>query len=98
MSVLRRRVCLMTFRLSAEEHELLKSVCAATGARSKSDFAREAVLERIHRIMASGGSATLSGDLATLGSQLTLLDKSLSELHGQIRRVLGADKPKADQG
>ncbi len=47
MSVLNPRNRLVNFRLSEVEYEELKTACHASGARSISEFARNAVLRRI---------------------------------------------------
>lgn len=47
MSVLNPRNRLVNFRLSEEEYERLDAACKAMGARSISDFARSAVLEKM---------------------------------------------------
>lgn len=78
----------MTFRLSNDEYESLKSTCIAEGARSISDFARAAVLHRVE--MHGAKKVSLGEDLATLSSRLEELDGALKELSGRIARVLGS--------
>ena len=87
MAVLRSRSRLVTFRLDPEEYAALRRVCISTGARSMSEFAREAVLTSVDL----GGAAkpTLGGDLVTLTSRLQELDKLLKTVSGVINRVLG---------
>lgn len=87
MSVLKSRSRMVTFRVSADEYDLLARSCVTRGARSMSDFARAAVLERMQ--MASTPAGTLSGDLTTLTAELIDLDASLREMRNQLRRVLG---------
>jgi hypothetical protein len=67
----------------------LRRVCLSTGARSMSEFAREAVLASVETGNAPRG--TLGGDLVTLTSRLHELDKVLKSATGLIGRVLGAD-------
>lgn len=87
MTVLKTRSKLVTFRVSAEEHDTLTHWCVASGARSIADFAREAVLLKVEMLRAPAG--TLSGDLATLSTALVDLDATLVELRRRIRVVLG---------
>ena len=87
MSVLKSRSRMVTFRVSAEEYDTLANSCLTCGARSMSDFARAAVLERMQMVNVPTG--TLSGDLTTLTKELIDLDVSLRETRNQIRRVLG---------
>ena len=58
-----------TFRLDPDEYDALRRVCISTGARSMSEFAREAVLGHVN----AGGTSktTLEGDLVTLTGRLT---------------------------
>ena len=90
MAVLRSRSRLVTFRLDPEEYAALRRVCISTGARSMSEFAREAVLTSVDL----GGTAkpTLGGDLVTLTGRLQELDKLLKTVSGVITRVLGAER------
>ncbi len=99
MAVLRSRSRLVTFRLDPEEYASLRRVCITTGARSMSEFAREAVLASVE----AGGQAktSLEGDLATLSNRLRELDRLLKAASGQIERVLGGGdgpEPNANEG
>lgn len=89
MAVLRSRSRLVTFRLDPEEYAALRRVCISTGARSLSEFAREAVLSSVD----AGGAAkaTLGGDLMTLTSRLHELDRLLKSVGGVLNKVLGAE-------
>ena len=87
MLVMKRRSRLVTFRVSAEEHDALMRSCVASGARSIADFARASVLHTAQRM--DSPTATLSGDLTTLSKSLGELDASLSEIRKRIRGVLG---------
>lgn len=78
----------MTFRLDPEEYAALRRVCAASGARSMSEFAREAVLASVDA--GEGARGSLGGDLVTLTARLHELDKLLRSASGLIGRVLGA--------
>lgn len=88
MAVLRSRSRLVTFRLDPEEYAALRRVCVSTGARSMSEFAREAVLASVDAGNSSRGA--LAGDLVTLTSRLNELDKLLRSASGLIGKVLGA--------
>jgi hypothetical protein len=87
MTIIRRRSRSVTFRVSAEEYDDLSKYCVLSGARSISDFARDAVLHSVQALRLPAG--TLSGDLATLGRALAQLDATLSETRKRIRGVLG---------
>jgi hypothetical protein len=90
VAVLRSRSRLVTFRLDPEEYAALRRVCISTGARSMSEFAREAVLASVDAGNASKG--TLGGDLVTLTARLHELDKLLRSASGLIGRVLGGEE------
>lgn len=98
MAVLRSRSRLVTFRLDPEEYDALRRVCISTGARSMSEFAREAVLSQVN----AGGTSkmTLEGDLVTLTGRLHELDRLLKTLSSLLGKVLGehADEPKEFSG
>ena len=87
MLVLKRRSRLVTFRVSADEHDALMRSCVSSGARSIADFARASVLHTAQRM--DSPTATLSGDLSTLTKSLGDLDASLTEIRKRIRGVLG---------
>jgi hypothetical protein len=89
LAVLRSRSRLVTFRLDPEEYAALRRVCISTGARSMSEFAREAVLASVDAGNSSRGS--LGGDLVSLTTRLHELDKLLKSASGLIGKVLGAD-------
>lgn len=78
----------MTFRLDPDEYAALRRVCVSTGARSMSEFAREAVLASVDA--GAGSKNSLGGDLVTLTARLHELDKLLRSASGLIGRVLGA--------
>lgn len=77
----------VTFRVTVEEFEALRSYCITSKVRSVSELARESVLlqvygNRSHRNL-------LSGDLAELSSGLIEIEAALQNLSGRISRVLG---------
>jgi len=87
MGVLKRRSVLITFRVSAEEHEQLEASCLKCGARSISDFVRVAALQKVQMLYGPAGG--LSGDLMTLSKGLRELDVVLGDVRKRIRTVLG---------
>lgn len=89
MAILKRRSRPITFRVSVEEHEFLANACAASGARSISEFARVAVWQRVKTLQQQ--QYNLSGDLNSLSAALGDLDSSLRDVSKRIRSVLGDD-------
>ena len=95
MGVLRSRSRLVTFRLDPDEYDALRRICVSSGARSMSEFAREAVLGSVDAGKAS--KTSLRGDLVTLTSRLNELDRLLRSASGLIGRVLGAEGEEDEQ-
>jgi hypothetical protein len=83
MSVLRPRNRLVNFRLSEDEFERLKASCSLQNARSISDFARSAVLER----METGAPAPT---ITTRGHQLDNRVMDLENRVGQLLNLISA--------
>lgn len=83
---IRSRTHLVTFRLSSHEYEIVTRCCADAGARSVSDFVREAVLRRTS---AHGNKGLLEADLITLTSELRHLDGKLKDLSEWITTITG---------
>jgi hypothetical protein len=79
--VLKARSRMISIRLSEDEYSDLVNLCAATGARSISDLARDAMRslasgpneERLSRFHADG-----------LQEQIQLLNRRIEELNGRI--------------
>jgi len=92
---MRRKARLVTFRLSAEEYELLAETSTATGSRSISDFTRNAVISQSK--LAGVPRGLLSDDLATISRELFELDVELRQICERIERVIGtaSEKPKS---
>jgi uncharacterized protein (DUF1778 family) len=88
----RRR--LVNFRISLDEHELIRRGCARSGMRSISEFARMAVLQRATTFL--GPQRLLAEDLGTLSHELAELDAALEQLQGGIRHMLGSVGSEAD--
>ena len=95
-ALLKSRSKLVSFRLSPEEYDALRQACIASGARSISDFAREAVLRGIETH--HGSKSFLGDDLATLSFRLEELDTALKNLSGIIARLLGTREEKVQYG
>lgn len=91
MVVLNQRYRPVTFRVHSGEYELLMKACMIAGARSISEFARTAVLQKAQQAE-NTRPGTLSGDLATLSDRLGELDASLEEMRKKIRVVLGSSR------
>lgn len=87
MSVLRSKPRIVTFRVSSEEYDVLARACQGSGARSLSEFARAAILDRIEAL--SAPRLTIHSDLSTLGKALGELDVALREASKRICRLLG---------
>lgn len=78
MAVLRRRSRLVYFRVSEDEFQQLNDLCAASGARSISDLARQAIQKALEGGVGNGGHAR-DGDLADRIDRLTSMVKGLEE-------------------
>ena len=87
MAILRRKARIVTFRLSIEEYDALTKMCLTLRARSISDFARVAVLDRLQTV--SAPRINISGHLTTLGKLLGELDAPLRDASARIRHLLG---------
>jgi uncharacterized protein (DUF1778 family) len=87
MSLLRGRARTLTFRVSAEEYDLLAKACVTAGTRSLSEFARSAIFDKVEAL--SSRSLVLNRDLNTLASQLGGLDEALREARSRISLLLG---------
>ena len=70
---------MISFRVSEREFEMLKSKSESEGARSVSDFARDALCGR-------GGNETARGEPAETATLADLKDR-ISELNETVRRV-----------
>lgn len=85
MTLFNKRSKMVSIRLSDDEFRRLREVCEATGARSISDLAREAM----HRLvdMPHNGRAPMETRLEQLDQKLTSLQVRLDKL---AERVEGA--------
>lgn len=87
-----RRSRLVTFRVSDDEYEDLSRSCILHGARSLSDFARASVLQNVQA--SRSPATTLRGDLVTISKKLSDLDTLLTDVHKNIRKMLGPAQPR----
>lgn len=78
MSVLKRRCRMVSFRLSDEEYEGLKSICMTVGARSLSDVARDAVQRMLGNGVAS--KKDLEAEVDSLTARMNLLAKEVERI------------------
>lgn len=80
MSVINPRNRLVNFRLSEAEFEALRQKCGSTGARSISEFARTAVLEKINGAESAGGDNSRH--------RVLQLDNKVAELETRVSQLL----------
>ena len=78
MPVLKRRNRVVVFRLTQDEYEDLKTVCAVRGARNISDFARSELLTAIEH--ERHPEAELHGRLSDVDQKLSSLDSKLQRM------------------
>lgn len=90
MALFHQRRRPITFRVSDDEYSEIEKISVATGSRSISDFARNAMLLHVRAL--SGRTGRLADDLATLTMQLSDLDFELVTLRSKIGRILGSVK------
>lgn len=87
--MLKSRNRLLTFRLSLEEYEMVRRVSAASNARSISDFARDALLERA--VLSASEHHSFPTNLEGLCGRLQALQKLLRDMQEQITKLLSSD-------
>lgn len=82
--VLHRKSKMVSFRVSLEDYEQLRSFCSSQGQRSVSDFARLAVTS----ILQSPGVANLESRVSDAEGRIQLLTR-------EVLRIVGlVDSPK----
>jgi hypothetical protein len=86
MAILAARKRIVTFRLTETEFAALRRVCEVAGSRSMSDFARDAVMQKVqsHTVAKPGGHE----DLRALNHRLEDLADGVRDLRNRIARVL----------
>jgi len=82
MTLLTKRSRMVSIRLSDEEFRRLRELCTATGARSLSDLARDAM----HRLMAGVGPGNGASD-ERLTERVAELDQRLNHLQERVSRL-----------
>jgi hypothetical protein len=80
----------VTFRLSSEEFDALRSYCIDRKIRSISEFARESILQHVQ--LGHPTRPLASGDLVALGSALEETVTALKNLHGKISTALSTSE------
>lgn len=80
MSVINPRNRLVNFRLSENEFESLRAACLALGARSISDFARSAVLEKMSQHQPPASDMD--------NKRVVQLDHKVAELETRVGQLL----------
>jgi hypothetical protein len=90
LSLLKNRNILVSFRLAPDEYSSVTQACMSIGARSVSDFARQALLSRVE-----SGDASLEGDLVTIARRLKEVETALDITRALIARVLGSEPARA---
>lgn len=85
---------MISVRLSEEEYSALKRVCLATGVRSVSDLARDAMESALRGPDSGGGDAPHTDDLRaqihTIGERIEQLAAEFSALKAEVRGGLGS--------
>jgi hypothetical protein len=86
MPVFRPRNRLVNFRLSEDEFEKLRAICALQGARSLSDFARAAVLRSVN---GAGYSPVVEAVAAPPDPAVAELDRRVHEIESRLTEMIG---------
>ena len=91
MSIARKRDEVVVFRLTDQELDSLKRVCAAKGGRNLSEFARTELLSSAHAIEI----AALKEKIAAVEQLLCRMEDCLNAL-AQRLRLLGVARPQRE--
>jgi hypothetical protein len=83
--VFKSRTHAITFRLAESEYKELRETALLQGARSISDFARAAVLNKVGM---PAGSSGMDEDLNSPNLRLEVFELALRDLRGRIVQVL----------
>jgi len=86
VALLKNRNRLVSFRLAPDEFTSVVEACVSMGARSVSDFARQALLSRVQC-----GDVSLEGDLVTIARRLKEVESALETARALIARALGGE-------
>jgi hypothetical protein len=87
MPVLKRRDRVVVFRLTQDEYEELKIVCAVRGARNISDFARSELLTAIEQERRP--EAGLQGRLSDVDQKLSSLESKIQRMSNLLEGMAG---------
>ena len=96
MTLFASRKKLVTFRVTREEYESLRSLCISKGIRSISELTRDAVLQQISSDRVS--RKLVSNDLISLISSLEEIDDAIRTLSGRISDILGVHTKSTHSG
>lgn len=96
MTLFASRKKLVTFRVTREEYEALRSLCISRGIRSISELTRDAVLQQVSSERVS--RKLVSNDLISLMSSLEQIDEAIKDLSGRISNVLGGNNKSTHSG
>jgi hypothetical protein len=80
---------IVTFRLTDEEFQQFKTVCAANGTRSVSEVARFAIESVIHGDIALP-DAQLRAQIRQLDDKVALLDRKIEDISRLVERGAAA--------
>jgi hypothetical protein len=86
MTVLKPRTRMISVRLSEEEYSALRRLCLVTGARSVSDFTRDAMRVILTGVNREDG---LGSHMDEFRAQVRSLDKKIEQLAAEITTVKG---------
>ncbi len=86
MALLKTRPRMISIRLSVDEYERLKHLCATKGARSLSDVARDA-MQRLLMGEPDSGDDQLTARVRELDTRVNILDRQVE----RVSRLIGAD-------
>ena len=87
MPVLKRRDRVVVFRLTQDEYEELKTVCAVRGARNISDFARSELLTVIDQERRP--ETALHGRLSDVDQKLSSLESKIQRMANLLEGIAG---------
>jgi hypothetical protein len=89
LAVLKPRTRLISFRLSEEEYLKLRGACLANGARSISEFARQA----LQRTVSRGSDPTGNLRSVSLGLNAKELIDTMQELNHRLGQLVSIVRP-----
>ncbi len=84
MVVFKRKTRMISFRLSEEEYTFLHQASLSTGARSISDFARDALFRLLRDRTADPGAPALAARMEQLAADLQSVNGELERLRSLV--------------